>query len=80
MNLDNITQSLAQFYKSHRGGINGAIAGLIIAVSILLFGFFRILFVAICVGTGYYIGKKLSEDKDYIKNLLDRILPPGTYR
>ncbi|HHW48577.1 MAG TPA: DUF2273 domain-containing protein [Clostridiaceae bacterium] len=76
MNLESITQ----FYKSHRGGINGALTGLVIAVAILLFGFFRILFVAICVGIGYYVGKKLSEDKDYIKNLLDRILPPGTYR
>jgi len=76
MNLE----SLTQFYKSHRGGINGALAGLVIGVSILLFGFFRILFIAICVGIGYYVGKKLSEDKDYIKNLLDRILPPGTYR
>lgn len=76
MNFENITQ----FYNSHKGGINGALAGLLIAVSILIFGFLRILFIAICVGIGYYVGKKVSEEKDYIKNLLDRILPPGTYR
>jgi len=38
------------------------------------------LFIAIFVIIGYYIGKQISNDKDYIKNLLDRILPPGTYR
>lgn len=73
-------ENITQFYNSHKGGINGALAGLLIAVSILIFGFLRILFIAICVGVGYYAGKKISEEKDYIKNLLDRILPPGTYR
>lgn len=76
MNFENITQ----FYNSHKSGVNGALIGLVIAVSILIFGFLRILFVAICVGIGYYVGIKISEEKDYIKNLLDRILPPGTYR
>jgi uncharacterized membrane protein len=76
MNID----KLLQFYNSHRGGANGAIVGLVIACAILIIGFFNTLFIAICVGIGYYIGKRLSEDKDYIKNLLDRVLPPGTYR
>lgn len=76
MNLDKILE----FYNSHRGGINGAFAGFLLAISILIFGFFKTLFVAVFVGVGYYIGKKISDDKDYIKNLLDRILPPGTYR
>lgn len=73
-------EKLLDFYDSHRGGINGALAGLIIAVFILVIGFFRTVFIAICVGIGYYIGNRISEEKDYLKNLLDRILPPGTYR
>jgi len=76
MNWENIKE----FYNSHRGGINGAIIGLVAAVSILLIGFFKMLFIAILIGIGYYIGRKMHQDKDYIKNLLDRILPPGTYR
>lgn len=72
--------SLLEFYHSHKGGINGAAVGLIIAVMILLLGFLRVLFILIFMGMGYFIGKRLWEDKDYIKNLLDRILPPGTYR
>jgi len=76
MNLE----KLFIFYESHRGGIIGAAAGFLLAVLILIIGFFKVLFIAIFAGVGYYIGKSIHEDKDYIKNLLDRVLPPGTYR
>lgn len=69
-----------QFYVTHRGGVNGGLIGLAAAILILLINPLRTLFIAICVGIGYYIGKRLSDDKEFIKNLLDRILPPGTYR
>lgn len=73
-------EKLLEFYHSHRGGINGALTALFVAILILTIGFFRTLFIFICVTIGYYVGNKLSEDKNYIKNFLDRILPPGTYR
>ncbi|MCX7843262.1 MAG: DUF2273 domain-containing protein [Clostridia bacterium] len=73
-------EKLLEFYNLHRGGINGALVGFAAATVILLIGIFKTLFLAICIGTGYYVGKRLSEDKDYIKNLLDRVLPPGSYR
>lgn len=71
---------LINFYKAHYGEINGGICGLLFALCTLIAGFFQTMFIAICVLIGYYIGKKVSKDKDYIRNLLDRILPPGTYR
>lgn len=73
-------ERVLQFYNSHRGAINGALTGFFAATFILIVGLFRMLFIAMCVGVGYYIGKRLSEDKDYVKNLLDKFLPPGTYR
>jgi len=73
-------EKLLAYYKSHRGAINGAFIGFGLAVLILLLGFLRVLFIAIFTGVGYYIGKRIHDDKDYIKNLLDRVLPPGTYR
>lgn len=73
-------EKLLKFYETHRGGINGGMAGFVIAVIILVIGLFKTLFIALCVGIGYYLGKKIYEDKDYLRNLLDRILPPGTYR
>ncbi len=73
-------EQLISFYKAHFGEINGALGGLIFALCTLIAGFFQTLFIALCVLIGYYIGKKISHDKDYLRNLLDRILPPGTYR
>ncbi|HEX2946430.1 MAG TPA: DUF2273 domain-containing protein [Clostridia bacterium] len=76
MNLEKILD----FYNSKRGAINGAAIGFLAAVMILIMGFWRVLFIALLTGVGYYIGKRIHDDKDYIKNLLDRVLPPGTYR
>ena len=73
-------EKILEFYKSHHGGINGALMGLVLAIFFLVVGFFKTVFIALCVGIGYYIGSKITEDRDYIRNLLDRILPPGTYR
>ncbi|MFA6308503.1 MAG: DUF2273 domain-containing protein [Clostridia bacterium] len=71
---------LLNFYRSNKGGIIGAAVGLVFAFFIMFAGFFWAIFIAICTGIGYYVGKRLSDDKEYVKNLLDRILPPGTYR
>ena len=73
-------EKFISFYNTHFGEINGALCGLLFAICTLVAGFFQTLFIAICVLIGYYIGKKISQDKDYLRNLLDRILPPGTYR
>ncbi len=75
-----IKDKFLSIYNAHKGGMNGALIGFIIAVTFLILGFWRTLFIAIFIGIGYYIGKRIYEDKDYIKNLLDRVLPPGTYR
>jgi len=73
-------EKLYGFYLRHRGEITGTATGLIAAIMILSLGFFKSLFIAVLVFLGYYIGKRVANDKDYLKNLLDRILPPGTYR
>ncbi len=73
-------EKLLAYYQSHKGAINGAAIGFALAVLILILGFLRVLFIALLTGVGYYIGKRIHDDKDYIKNLLDRVLPPGTYR
>jgi uncharacterized membrane protein len=73
-------QKLYEVYQQHKGEILGSSIGLAVAVIVLLLGILKALFVIFCVVLGFYFGKKLFQDKDYIKNLLDRILPPGTYR
>ncbi|HPD01232.1 MAG TPA: DUF2273 domain-containing protein [Acetivibrio sp.] len=80
MDKQEIMKKIIGFYRLHYGGINGAFIGLVVAICVLVIGFFQTLFIAICVLVGYYIGKKISKDKNYLRNLLDRFLPPGTYR
>mgnify|MGYP001324054097 CR=1 FL=1 len=74
------TEFFVNFYKSHRGKINGAAAGLIVAAAILIFGFFKVLFILICMGIGYFLGGKISSDKDFIRQILEKIFPHGRYR
>lgn len=70
-----------EYYYRHRGAINGSLIGLVLAIAFLSFGFIKVLFVALCVILGYYIGKRTSEDKNFLsklfKGLKDRIFPPG---
>ena len=73
-------EKLLELYNLNRGANNGAIIGMVTALVLMLLGILKTLFIALCIGIGYYIGNRLSRDKNYITNLLDRILPPGTYR
>ena len=69
-----------KFYRMHYYGVNGAIIGLLIGLSFVYIGFFQTLFIALCIFAGYWLGKKIQKDRDFIKKILDKILPPGSYR
>lgn len=73
-------EKVYEYCRTHRIELVGAAIGFGAAVVILLIGFFRTLFIFICTAFGYYIGKKLSQQRDFFKKVLDKILPPGTYR
>lgn len=73
-------EKFIEIYNQNKGAFIGALIGLVTSVILLSLGILRTLFIALCIGIGYYIGNRLSRDKNYITNLLDRILPPGTYR
>jgi uncharacterized membrane protein len=63
-------------WSMHRGKIIGGILGLIIATIIISLGFLKAVFVILCTVLGYYIGK-LIDNKEDIRDILDKILPPG---
>lgn len=73
-------EKIIEYYCSHIKEVSGAAIGLFFAILILTIGFFRTIFILVFVAMGYYFGKKISCDKNYLKNLLDKILPPGSYR
>jgi uncharacterized membrane protein len=73
-------KAILEYYYRHREAINGSIIGLIIALAFLAFGFIKVIFIAICVILGYYIGKKTGEDKYFVSKALrkikNKIFPP----
>jgi len=71
---------LYKFYRTHYWGINGGLIGLGLGLSVVMIGLIQTLFIAICILIGYYIGKRLQKDRDFLRKLLDKILPPGSYR
>ena len=71
---------LTKFYLKNKGGVIGAAVGILAAILILLVGFFQMLFIAILGVIGYYIGVMLLQGRNFIKELIDKIIPPGTYK
>jgi len=57
MNLADIMD----FLSRHRGKVIGILIGLIFGWLVIKYGIIKTIFVAICVGVGYYIGKRLDE-------------------
>ena len=51
-------------WENHRGCVLGAVLGALIAVSILLFGFWNMLFIGFCVVVGLLVGQRIDEADD----------------
>ena len=73
-------RKLYKFYRKYHYAINGAVIGLVAGLMLVFLGIIKTIIILACVYGGYYIGKKLMQDRDFLKKLLDRILPPGSYR
>ena len=73
-------RKLYRFYKNHHFEVTGAAIGLVVGLSLILFGIIKTIVLALCIILGLFVGKKLKVDRNFIKNILDKILPPGSYR
>ncbi|WP_196594608.1 DUF2273 domain-containing protein [Pectinatus sottacetonis] len=69
-------------WHDHRGCITGFSAGFIISLSILVFGFFKTIFVLFFAGVGLFIGNKIDNDDDLseiaetILDYIQKLIPP----
>jgi len=50
-----------------------------IGVTFLWLGFFKTMFLIICLSSGFFLGNKIDKKDDLIE-WLDRLLPPGYHR
>lgn len=60
-------------WKKHPGKCVCTLAGLLLAVCILLFGFWNMLFVLLLGGIGFFIGSNVDREGDTLQNLRDCI-------
>lgn len=63
---------LLELWEYHAGKILGVLAGLNFGILILVFGFWRSLFVALCAIFGYLIGRRF-DDKGTLRDWYERV-------
>lgn len=71
-----LKEYLLDLLSKNQGKIIGAVIGFILAVFMLLIGFFQTLLITLFILIGYFVGKKIDNKEDFIQ-FLDRILPSG---
>ncbi len=71
---------LLEMLKDRNAGLIGALGGFGLALLLVLFGFFKTLFILIITLIGYFIGVRIFSDKEKLKNFLDKLIPPGRFR
>lgn len=49
-------------------------AGIVLALMILLIGFWRTAFIVLCGGVGLYIGRKADREEDFFGRIADAFL------
>jgi uncharacterized membrane protein len=73
-------QQLSDSLKGRHPGTIGAVAGLTLALSLVLFGLWKTLFMIGMTFLGYFLGVRYFSNREALRNLLDKILPPGLFR
>ena len=66
--------------KGRNPGTVGAVSGLVLALSLVIFGFLRTLFILGVTALGYFLGVRYFSNREDFRNLLDKLLPPGLFR
>ena len=61
-----IELTLRNLWNNHRQSTIGVLVGAVIAILVLLFGFWNMVFVAVCASLGLFIGKKLDNGEDVL--------------
>lgn len=66
--------------RGRNPGRTGAVTGFCLALLLVLFGFWRTLFILLMTFGGYYIGVRFFANLEVFRQWLDRLLPPGRFR
>ena len=68
--------NLIALIKGNKGKIIGIGTGLFFGILVLTVGFWRSLFLALCVAVGFGVGSLFDKDNKF-RDFMERILPTG---
>lgn len=74
-----LNEILTDIWNNYRGRLLCSLFGLFVGVMFLCLGFFKAIFLIICISAGFFLGNKLDKKEDLLE-WLDRLLPPGYHR
>ncbi|MCR5175849.1 MAG: DUF2273 domain-containing protein [Anaerovibrio sp.] len=74
-----LADGLRRQCEKRPGTLLGIMCGVIIAVGILLVGFWSVFFIAVCAAVGCFIGKNIDKGGSLIDNIRDSI-PSNLHR
>ncbi|MGI6327194.1 MAG: DUF2273 domain-containing protein [Saccharofermentanales bacterium] len=78
--MKKIWQQLAENLKNKSPGAIGALVGFVLALSLVIFGILKTLFLIAMTFLGYFLGVRYFRNRQAFLDLLDKILPPGMFR
>ena len=58
--IEDIKLMIEDYWRNRRGRAIGLVAGFLVGCSILIFGFFKTVFLLLCAGLGLYIGSQVE--------------------
>jgi len=67
-------QLMRKFLGAHWGKVLGGFFGLLVGLTILLFGFWRSLLLFLCIAAGIYLGRFFDRN-EVLQSLLQRLWP-----
>ena len=52
-------------FEQHRGKAIGVLLGLLASILFISYGFWRTIFIIVCIALGFFIGKEIDENKNF---------------
>lgn len=74
-----LQEIVRELWQNYRGRVLCSIFGLLVGVSFIWLGFFKTIFLIICLSLGFFLGNKVDKKEDLLE-WLDRLLPQDYHR
>lgn len=74
-----LQEIIRELWQNYRGRVLCSIFGLLVGVSFIWLGFFKTIFLILCLSLGFFLGNKLDKKEDLLE-WLDRLLPQDYHR